>query len=494
MTTPLRVELTDADWPTGLRRLLRDWAELSGLNLALHSRLLERPTVVCADRTGECAERVCCWLSFGSEGARDLCDAGWRWEAALAPGAETLGWLRACSGDASVAERGPKWLRALAGPVHSLLAAELEADSTARELVAAYDQLAVAYELGDMLRGLDNERDLAAAALDHISRVIPSDASAIMAQEAKAGPIRVLVARGVGASDLPTLAGGCGWLYNADTELAAVAGGVILSTAEIGLPRPKGQALLALVHAEPEVRGVLVLARGTGLRPFRSGEVKMACAAARQTAIAIANTRLRTRLRGLFLGTVRALAAAVDAKDTHTRGHSQRVAELAHAVGRLMELPRDELERLQLAALLHDVGKIAVSTEALQRPGPLAEHEWGMIREHPTQSAAILGCVPELAGVVEAVRCHHERLDGSGYPEGLRGDQIPVLARIVAVCDAYDAMISPRPYRQPLGTQRALAQLKAGAGIAYDVRAVEALRVAVGDRALGEGPAARQAS
>ena len=145
-----------------------------------------------------------------------------------------------------------------------------------------------------------------------------------------------------------------------------------------------------------------------------------------------------------YTGAIRALAAALDARDPYTAGHSDRVSVLSVAIGRTLSLPADDLEVLRLGALLHDIGKIGVPDDVLRKPGALTDAEFDVIKQHPVLGARILRSVPFLARHIPIVELHHERPDGRGYPTGLRGDDIPLAARIVHVADAYDAMTSAR--------------------------------------------------
>jgi len=175
------------------------------------------------------------------------------------------------------------------------------------------------------------------------------------------------------------------------------------------------------------------------------------------------------------------LAAAVEARDENTRGHNLRVAELAVKIGRAMELPNDTLRTLARAGLLHDVGKIGIPDSILSKPGPLDPQEWVVIKRHPELGQAILSRVDRLRREAEIVIAHHERLDGSGYPRGLRGDQIPLEARILAVADTYDVLVSDRPYRKAFDKERGFRILREECGTHLWEPAVRALF-----RSLGE--------
>jgi HD-GYP domain-containing protein (c-di-GMP phosphodiesterase class II) len=175
------------------------------------------------------------------------------------------------------------------------------------------------------------------------------------------------------------------------------------------------------------------------------------------------------------LGTVTSLAAAIDASDRYTGTHSHAVTALVRLVGRDLGLARDRLRDLELAAALHDVGKIGVPAEILQKPGPLDPHEMAVLRRHPEIGARILAGVPRADVIREAVLHEHEHWDGSGYPAGLAGDRIPLISRIVLACDAYHAMTSDRPYRRALHPEEAHRRLAAGSGSQFDPTVVASL-------------------
>jgi HD-GYP domain-containing protein (c-di-GMP phosphodiesterase class II) len=180
--------------------------------------------------------------------------------------------------------------------------------------------------------------------------------------------------------------------------------------------------------------------------------------------------------------TIAALAAAVEARDENTKGHNLRVAELAVQIGRAMELPNETLRTLARAGLLHDVGKIGIPDSILSKPGSLDADEWVVIKRHPELGHAILSRVEKLRHEAEIIVAHHERLDGSGYPRGLRGDQIPLESRILAVADTYDVLVSDRPYRKAFDRSRAIGILREECGTHLWEPAVRALLRSLGER------------
>jgi putative nucleotidyltransferase with HDIG domain len=179
--------------------------------------------------------------------------------------------------------------------------------------------------------------------------------------------------------------------------------------------------------------------------------------------------------RSAYVGTIRALAMLLDARDPYTAGHSERVSALSVAVGRQLELSEDDVEVLRLGALLHDIGKVGVPDDVLRKPGALTAEEFEAIKLHPALGARILRSVPFLAPHIPIVELHHERPDGSGYPHQFRGEEIPLLARIVHVTDAFDAMTSARAYRPARSTAEALRELWRCAGAEFDAEVVQAL-------------------
>jgi HD-GYP domain-containing protein (c-di-GMP phosphodiesterase class II) len=181
---------------------------------------------------------------------------------------------------------------------------------------------------------------------------------------------------------------------------------------------------------------------------------------------------------------VDALATALSVWDGQTREHSDTVVELARLTGARMGLDRVELLELELAALLHDVGKLRVPREVLRKPGPLTESERRLMRNHPVWGSELVSGVPGLQAVALIVRHHHERVDGSGYPSGLSGVRIPVASRIMAACDAYGAMTESRPYRTERAPHEALAELRHQSGSQFDPAVVEALEAEVGATTL----------
>ncbi len=219
--------------------------------------------------------------------------------------------------------------------------------------------------------------------------------------------------------------------------------------------------------------GVMAVVRGEQEGPFHRTDLEVFSNFASQAAVAIENTQLYERLQNIYLGIIASLAAAIEARDPYTVGHSARVTKYAVATAEAMGLSDDELEEIRLAGLLHDLGKIGIPDEVLNKPGPLTDDEFMLIKTHPALSMRILEPLPHLGSIVPIIYNHHERFNGSGYVEGKAGDSIPLGARIIAVADAFEAMTSDRPYRSALSKEEAIAELRKGSGTQFDPEVVD---------------------
>ena len=184
---------------------------------------------------------------------------------------------------------------------------------------------------------------------------------------------------------------------------------------------------------------------------------------------------LYTKMRKVYLDTIRALAAAIDAKDPYTKGHSERVAETSVALAQELNLPGREIENIEYTALLHDIGKIGIADNILGKNSSLTDKEFDKIKEHTVMGAKIIEPVDFLKNSYEAIYHHHEKYNGTGYPDGLKEKDIPLSARIIAVADAYDAMGSDRPYRKKLSKDKILNELKDQSGKQFDPEIVKVL-------------------
>jgi response regulator RpfG family c-di-GMP phosphodiesterase len=205
---------------------------------------------------------------------------------------------------------------------------------------------------------------------------------------------------------------------------------------------------------------------------FNEGQRKMLSIIASRAAASVENARLYEGLKRTFTQTIQGLARALEASDPYTRGHSDRVTKYSRLIAEGVELPEREIEIITNAALLHDIGKIGIRNDKLNKPGKLTPEEYDMFKLHPVLGRRILEPIKFLADLVPCIYYHHEQWDGSGYPDKLRGEAIPVGARLISVADTYDAMTSDRAYRRALPHDVALAELRRCAGTQFDATLV----------------------
>lgn len=191
--------------------------------------------------------------------------------------------------------------------------------------------------------------------------------------------------------------------------------------------------------------------------------------------------------RQLFLGTVKGLAAAIDGKDPYTRGHSERVARFSVAIAQGLDLPDDEIEKIRISALLHDVGKIGIDDNILKKPAALTDEEFEVMKQHPQKGYKIMSQIPAMKEFLPGMYMHHEMINGQGYPQGLKGDEIPLQARIVSVADTFDAMTTDRPYQRAMKFEDALARIKTFVGTRYDESVVASLMAACASGQISPG-------
>jgi HD-GYP domain-containing protein (c-di-GMP phosphodiesterase class II) len=224
-----------------------------------------------------------------------------------------------------------------------------------------------------------------------------------------------------------------------------------------------------------------------GDRDTDDRELRLLVGLAHQAKLAIETAEHYESLERTFVSTVEALANALEANDAYTSSHARWITDMSLLVGRTLGLDREALKRLELGALFHDIGKIGIPSEILQKPGPLTPEEFEVVKGHPELGEKILAPIDRLVDVRPIVRACHERWDGQGYPDGTAGADIPVEARVVFVCDAFHAMVTDRPYRAKLPAAEAVQRLRESSGSQFDPAVVDAF-VALFE--AGEVPAA----
>ncbi len=330
---------------------------------------------------------------------------------------------------------------------------------------------------------LSRER-IAAIAIDRIEGVVQCDLQALV--ELKAGELVVLAARS-GSMNLPGLLLPGNIIKGSGIIRRAFVSGESQYLQDIGLSGREsslGKALVAVgirsllavpIMGHDAAQGVMLLGDRSQGR-FRSEETFAIGKIASQLAVAMENARLYDDLHQLFFNTVASLANAIDAKSPWTKGHSERVMRVAADIARAMGMSEEDVERVRLGGLLHDIGKIGIMEALLEKPQELDEDEFPPFRLHPEKGVAILAPIAQLRHILPAILHHHEHYDGSGYPHGLAGVNIPLDARIIAVADSFDAMVADRPYRKGLSTTEAVRELVRCSGSQFDPEIVDCFR------------------
>ena len=222
------------------------------------------------------------------------------------------------------------------------------------------------------------------------------------------------------------------------------------------------------VKVKEKTIGVLEAINKLGGRSFSENDLTIFQSLADQVAVALDNARLLAEIEGLFFQTAESLADAIEKRDPYTGGHTKRVTTYSIAIGEELNLEPDEMRWLKLAAILHDIGKIGVEDTILRKEAKLTEQEYEQMKKHTIMGAEIIGHIKQLHGIIPGLKYHHEKIDGKGYPEGLADGSIPLIAKIVAVADTFDAMTSDRPYRKALTKEEAFSELRRCAGTQFD--------------------------
>lgn len=360
-----------------------------------------------------------------------------------------------------------------------LQALDREVRDLSVHLSTTYEEISLLYRLTQNLKLSSNDEELALLALEWLSEVLPVEALAV---QFLASPSQSATAARTQSKLLSP--GPCPVSCQELTDIVAFFGAVprnrplvvnYLQTNQPGWRWPHVSEIVLVPLSEGDhCFGWLAAFNHSLGGEFGSVEASLLSSVGAILGIHSGNTELYQAQRDLFAGVVRALTSAIDAKDPYTCGHSDRVARVAVRLAEEMGCDRVQLDTIYLSGLLHDVGKIGIDDEVLRKPGKLTEAEYEHIKTHAEIGFRILSDIKQLDEVLPVVLHHHEQWDGKGYPRGLAGGDIPLLARIVAVADSFDAMGSDRPYRQGMSDEKLDAILRDGAGKQWDADVVAA--------------------
>jgi len=335
----------------------------------------------------------------------------------------------------------------------------VEHQGMADELLSLYEQLGIVFEVTHKLAGVQNESEVIDLMLDSLRRSF--EERAVFAARRRRS---------------------CGWalegtamlvnewlraLLDRACERRAV---VVEAAPPDAMPEAVAEVMIGPVLSGDAVICSLVLLRTPQTPQFRASEMMLVESLTAFCGDLIRSHRLVRELREMSIAMVRSLVSAVDQKDEYTCGHSLRVAYYATTLARRLGLGEVDLQMLQWAGLLHDVGKIGIRDNVLKKEGKLTAEEFSHIKEHPVRSHKVVQEVPQLSQALDGILYHHERYDGSGYPAGRKGEQIPLQARIIQIADVFDALTSNRSYRRAYDWQRALEILQEEAGKTVDPR------------------------
>jgi HD-GYP domain-containing protein (c-di-GMP phosphodiesterase class II) len=376
-----------------------------------------------------------------------------------APG-ELAGLLCTAESEACLDQAEPHITICLSG-INQLLWRETELQQAASEMLELSEQLHFLFRLAGKIIGITNLQEFCTAVLQEVGRAIEADYALVKAPALWKENVTVnWQVSNVRVKELEQL----NFLPKEASERT-----MIFSLAD------STSTLTAPIRGKEGTVGYMAFFRNQGSRPFTAYQKKFVSIIENIYSPTIETIRLYDSLQELYLNTVKALAAAIDAKDEYTHGHSFRVARYSMSIGRYMQISERKLADLEIAAYMHDLGKIGVPEAILVKPGKLTEAEFLEIKKHPVFTDKILQPINLPAFIVAAAVHHHERLDGSGYPHGLRGDQISLYARIIAVADVFDALTSERPYRPAMSVEDSLKILCEGIDTKFDRQVVLAL-------------------
>lgn len=377
----------------------------------------------------------------------------------------------------------------LAESFESSFKTEQEIEVISAELSQTYEELVLLHKLSTHMKVTEPDANFLQMACDSLTEIVLVEGIAILLEKTVDSEKKLALAAGSGLIDIDEHTAGllhCRLVDEINAGKEALLDSEVDSPFKYAWPANiKNIIAVPLCGKEkPDshvaqktktgdcIIGLMVAINRLDKPDFDSTDVKLFNSVAGGCAVFIENGRLFNDLKELFIGSLKALTSSIDAKDRYTHGHSERVALIsrwiAEKVARIEPLEQEQIHKIYLAGLLHDIGKIGIDEAVLRKQGRLTEQELDRIRRHPSIGAGILGGIKQMRDIVPGVLCHHERVDGRGYPNGLAAAQIPLVGKIVGLADSFDAMTSKRTYRDARTVEDALAEIKNGLGTQFD--------------------------
>ena len=438
--------------------------------------LLAVPLMVPPTATGDRAPVGTALIDLGVPGGTDTGTDG--------PGGVPLGY----QGNGGL-EYLSEVLRLLAQQFETAVRAEEQIEVVGIELARVYEELVLLHRISTNMRVTESDANFLQLACDSLTDIVLVEGIAILLERIVEGERKLVVAAGSGLIDIDERMAAL--LYSRLVDESSEGREALLDS-EVDSPfryewpetvrniiavplcaKDKGEVgPVYRMRSGVSVIGLMVAVNRIDKPDFDSTDVKLFTSVASGCAVFIENGKLFGDLKELFVGSLKALTNSIDAKDQYTRGHSERVALISRWIAERYaereELDEEQIHKIYLAGLLHDIGKIGIDEVVLRKNGKLTPEERECIQRHPSIGAGILRGIKQMRDIVPGVLCHHERVDGRGYPDHLRGEEIPLTGKIVGLADSFDAMTSKRTYRDAMSIEHALDEIRKGLGTQFD--------------------------
>lgn len=347
------------------------------------------------------------------------------------------------------------------------------------ELAQTYEELMLLYKMSTNMKVTQSDSNYLQMACDNLTEIVNVEGIAIFIEKQVSGAKKLVLTAGAGLIAIDHKQSNMHEILfdRLHAELQAGADALLDSDVDSSFKydwfgRVKNIIAVPL-HGKDKVIGMMVATNRLDKADFDSIDVKLFNSVANECAVFIENENLFRELKELLIGSLKALTSSIDAKDQYTRGHSERVAFISkwiaeHYTQITGRLTTDQIQKIYLAGLLHDIGKIGVPESVLRKQGKLTDEEYNQMKAHPAIGAGILSEIRQMGDIVPGVLCHHEWFNGKGYPKGLAGDDIPLAGKIVMVADVFDAMTSKRTYREAMDFREAVSEIEKGLGDQFD--------------------------